>query len=83
MDRPICFYHADDFDGQASAAIVYWKHNRDVELVPISYGQEFNWDRVKGREVIMADFGLQPFSEMEKLKSILYPESFNLKLFSL
>lgn len=65
-----CFYHSADLDGKCSAAIVwsYYK-NQNIELIGINYGQEFPWDRIVDNEdVIMVDFCLQPFSDMEKLR---------------
>lgn len=66
-DRPpICFYHSADFDGICSGAIVK-KAIPKVELRGYDYGQEFPWEEIKGRHVIMVDVSLQPFSEMERL----------------
>jgi len=66
----LCFYHRD-LDGVASAAVVAQAHP-EAELVGITYGEDFPWDTIKGREAVyMVDFGLQPFEDMVKLKAAL------------
>ena len=66
--RVVCFYHSD-LDGIVSAAIVRRLHPT-AEMIPINYGAPFPWDVVKrASEIWMVDFGLQPFSDMEKLKA--------------
>lgn len=65
--KPICFYHSADLDGKCSAAIVHLAFQGEVELYPINYGQPFPWELVQGRVVIMVDFSLQPYSDMERL----------------
>lgn len=67
--KPICFYHVADLDGKCSAAIVHHALKGEVELIGIDYGWKFPWDKVQGREVIVVDFSLQPFSDMIRLKS--------------
>ena len=65
-----CFYHSADLDGHCSGAIVKNKHP-ECEMIGINYGQEFPWDKISnGEQVFMVDFGLQPFSGMERLNSI-------------
>jgi len=66
MNIPICFYHSADLDGKCSAAIVL-RALHNVELYGINYGDLFPWDKVQGRNVVMVDFSLQPFSDMELL----------------
>ena len=61
----MCFYHSADFDGQCSAAIVKMFFP-DVELFGINYGEEFPWEDVVGRRVVMVDFSLS-FEDMLKL----------------
>ena len=62
-----CFYHASDYDGKCSAAIVR-KFNPECQLIPITYGRDFPWDRIWTNEIVyMVDFCLQPFDEMVKL----------------
>lgn len=66
-----CFYHSADFDGKCSGAIVrsLW----DCELIGINYGEPFPWERIeRGETVVMVDFSLQPFEEMERLSSLAY-----------
>ncbi len=65
---PICFYHSADLDGKCSGAIVR-AAIPNVELYGINYGDLFPWDKVQGRDVVMVDFSLQPFSDMVRLKS--------------
>jgi len=66
MDKDfICFHHID-MDGKCSGAIVK-KAIPNVELYGINYGDEFPWDKIKGRPVIMVDFSL-PFIEMVRLR---------------
>ena len=64
-----CFYHLD-LDGICSAAIVKQKY-QECELIGINYGHVFPWDKIsKGEEVLMVDFCLQPFENMERLNKI-------------
>jgi hypothetical protein len=66
----ICFYHSADLDGHCSGAIVKRRYP-DCEMIGINYGDEFPWDKVYSRNVIMVDFCLQPFSEhMPKLAKV-------------
>ena len=62
----IGIYHQDDLDGQCSAAIMK-KAYPDIQLIGMSYGGAFPWDRVVNEEVIMCDFSLQPFDQMIRL----------------
>lgn len=68
------FYHAADFDGIASAAILRWvpgslaQRVDGAEFVAINYGDRFPWEKIEsGEAVTMVDFSLQPFSEMMRL----------------
>lgn len=64
--NPICFYHSADLDGICSGAIV--RHFvRGVELVGYDYGQDFPWEKIQGRDVIMVDVSL-PVEGMKRLK---------------
>lgn len=65
--NPICFYHIADLDGKCSAVIARLVYNCVVEMYGIDYGWKFPWDKVQGRDVIMVDFSLEPFSDMERL----------------
>ena len=65
----ICFYHSADFDGHCGGAIVKLAHP-DCVLYPINYGDPVPWELVKGEDVVMVDFGLQPFGDMIRLKSL-------------
>lgn len=63
-------YHQDDLDGLCSAAIIKSRF-KSAELIPMSYGDKFPFWRVSmGETVFMVDFSLQPFEEMEILKSM-------------
>jgi oligoribonuclease NrnB/cAMP/cGMP phosphodiesterase (DHH superfamily) len=67
MNKPICLFHSADSDGKCSAAIV--KHFcPEAQLYGINYGQVVPWDLLHGRDVIMLDFSLQPWSDMEELR---------------
>jgi hypothetical protein len=61
----VLFYH-DDPDGWTAGAIVA-SRVRGIECLPINYDQPFPWSRVRGADVWMVDFSLQPFSLMERL----------------
>ena len=66
----ICFYHSADADGWCSAAQVY-QHEAPIELYGINYGQDFPWEKIgPDTDVFMVDFGLQPFSDMERLQKL-------------
>jgi len=65
--KPVVFFHMPDADGWCSGAIVQ-RFLGEVELIPVNYGLDFPWGKVKGREVHMVDFGLQPFSDMVRLE---------------
>jgi len=63
------FYHSADPDGWCSAAIIKNEYPT-AELYGINYGESFPWDQIdKQEEVWMADFCLQPFSEMVTLSN--------------
>ena len=65
MSKSICFYH-DDMDGKCAGAIVNQAYP-GTELRSIQYGQTIDLDGIRGRDVYMVDFCLQPFSLMEQL----------------
>jgi len=71
MERNMkCFYHSADLDGHCSGAIVKMAYP-ECEMIGINYGQDFPWSSIlPDEEVFMVDFGLQPFSWMERLNSI-------------
>lgn len=63
----ICFYHAGDFDGKCSAAIVQQAYP-DVKLVGVDYGDTFPFDLITpGEEVFLVDFSL-PFTDQGMLR---------------
>lgn len=65
-----CFYHSADLDGHCSGAIVKAKFP-ECEMIGINYGKPFPWTDIgRGETVYMVDFGLQPFSDMEKLNNL-------------
>lgn len=65
-----CFYHSADLDGRCSGAIVK-NFLPDCQMIGIDYGEPFPWDSIYPNEdVIMADFSLQPFSDMERLNAL-------------
>lgn len=64
--RKLILFHRADLDGQCSGAIAKLA-NEDAELFGIDYGDEIPWEKIRGAHVIMVDFSLQPWSEMERL----------------
>lgn len=70
----ICFYHADCFDGFASAWVVYRAHKEgvlqgEIEFQAINYHQSLS--NYEGKDVIMVDFSVKPeaLEEMAKKAS--------------
>jgi oligoribonuclease NrnB/cAMP/cGMP phosphodiesterase (DHH superfamily) len=66
----VAFYHRGDLDGVSSGAIfnrIFSEHN--LKLVGIEFGDILNIDEIiKDADIVyMADFVLEPFSEMIKL----------------
>ena len=75
MGKNYCIYHNADFDGVASAAIIY-NHicktmRSSLELFGMNYGDEFPfWDKIDKDDVVyMVDFSL-PFNDMILLNDI-------------
>jgi len=65
-----CFYHSADLDGHCSGAIVKYFHP-GCELFGIDYGDTFPWDDIRRNEkVIMVDFSLQPWKDMQRLDAM-------------
>jgi len=67
-------YHGADLDGLCSGAIIYkylleqHEDPSDIILIPASYGTPIPWELVGERcNIYMADFSIQPWSEMEAL----------------
>jgi hypothetical protein len=69
MTQAVCIYHIADLDGHCAGAIVRTA-NPDVEMIGMDYGQEPPWERLEGRNVIMVDFSLEPWSNMVKLYEV-------------
>ncbi len=66
--------HHNDADGICSGAIVGYFEG-SCEFHKMNYGYEVPWNLIKrSRRVYMVDFGLQPFSDMLKLKDMLGDE---------
>jgi len=62
-----CFYHNADLDGQCSGELIR-RVLPNCELIGINYGDPFPWDSiVPGETVYMADYSLQPHSDMKRL----------------
>lgn len=73
-DIPVLCIHHGDNDGICAAAIVNYFES-DCQMYSINYGYEVPWKLIKrARRVYMVDFGLQPFSDMLKLKDIMGDE---------
>lgn len=62
------FVHSGDLDGYCSGAIIKLAYP-NCEIIPINYGDDFPWGRINDPDetVWMADFSLEPFSDMIKL----------------
>lgn len=67
--KQIILYHNADLDGYSSGAITKFA-NPDADLYGINYGDEVPWGKIKGSDVFMVDFSLQPWSNMEKLDKL-------------
>lgn len=66
--------HHNDNDGICSAAIVNYFES-DCTMHSINYGYDIPWKLIKrAKRIYMVDFGLQPFSEMIKIKEMLGEE---------
>jgi len=64
-----CFYHKLDLDGHCSGALIKLEFP-ECEMIGIDYGDEWVWNIKPAEVVIMADFCLQPFSDMLKLNDM-------------
>lgn len=71
----ICFYHSKDLDGHCSGAVVK-KRYPDCKMIGIDYPDEFPMDQIRGEDIILVDYSLQPFSRMiqaaNSAKSLLW-----------
>lgn len=68
MKTPIIFYHRSDLDGHCSGAIAALALEKyKPELIGVEYGDPFPWDKIPGRNIVMTDFSLQPWSDMQDL----------------
>ena len=72
--KTIIMFHGADLDGLASGAILYqWAtetkgwNRQSISLIPASYHMSVPWNDIKDNRVLMADFSLQPWNEMEAL----------------
>lgn len=65
------FYHKSDLDGWCSAAIVATRYT-NCELIGMDYGEDFPWSAlIRGEEVFMVDFSLQPWEDMLRLNDMV------------
>ena len=71
MNRPICFYHKDCYDGIAAACAVLHRYP-DAECIPIAHNNLAIPD-IEGRHVIVVDFSF-PLEMMREI--ILKAQSF-------
>ena len=63
----ICLFHRTDFDGKCAGAIVKYRFP-SCRLYGIDYADKFDVTRIKeGEDVVMVDFTLENFDEMESL----------------
>jgi oligoribonuclease NrnB/cAMP/cGMP phosphodiesterase (DHH superfamily) len=69
-------FHHNDLDGKCAGAIVnYFEEN--CHLYSINYGYDVPWNLVKrAQKIYMVDFGLQPFSDMVKMRDIVGKDNF-------
>jgi oligoribonuclease NrnB/cAMP/cGMP phosphodiesterase (DHH superfamily) len=70
MSKVTIFYH-NDCDGHASGAILQ-RHLQEKNpiMIEINYGEDFPWDLIDSEtEVWMADFSLEPWSDMIRLNN--------------
>ncbi len=68
MSKTFIVYHSD-LDGHASGAVLqaYLKED-NPEMLRMNYDDKFPWDKIKHTSIVyMADFSLQPWSDMERL----------------
>ena len=57
----ICFYHASDWDGKASAALINMYFEGDVTFLGLDHGIEFPFHLINEEvEVYMVDFSIKP-----------------------
>jgi len=72
--------HHNDADGISAGAIVgYFEENlgKECQMYKMNYGYDVPWNLIKrAQKVYMVDFGLQPFSDMIKLKEIVGEDNF-------
>lgn len=66
---PICLYHRSDLDGKCSGYIVR-RRFPEVELLGIEYGDDLDFERLRGRDVYLVDFSLQPWGDMQRLADV-------------
>lgn len=73
-DIQVLVIHHNDADGICAAAIVnYFEGN--CHMHSINYGYDVPWKLIKrAKRVYMVDFGLQPFSDMLRLKEMFGDE---------
>lgn len=67
----ICIHH-DDMDGITAAAVVhkyYKSKNISCEFRETTYGKPFNFDELKGKDVVIVDFSFK-LKEMKLINSI-------------
>ena len=64
--KTICLYHRSDLDGHCSGAVVRHRYP-DAEMYGIEYGDSIPWNKMTNTRVILVDFCLEPWSEMERL----------------
>lgn len=64
------FFHSRDLDGQCSGALCrYWLENQNFEfkMIPIDYGDDFNYEFTEGDTLYFLDWTLQPKERMIEL----------------
>lgn len=66
---PIVFYHANCYDGAASAFLFKTYCGEEVALYPIAHGDEFPFDRIENRNVFFLDFSMK-YEDMARVAKL-------------
>src|ERR1017187_3219636 len=64
----VAIWHKADLDGICSGAIIKLRYP-DATFIGYDYGEPFDFERIKGKDVIMADVSLS-MPEMEKVAEL-------------
>lgn len=67
MTTEICLYHGVDLDGFCSGAIFADYYNNECILIPMNYGWDIPWEKLKGNNITLIDFSISPWEDFVKL----------------